>query len=101
MLSYAVLVLEVLLQKLAFLKQNYSFNYVYVISHAELILEKGVIIMTKHPNFIQGDSKCNLNLARLKLSLIVLDFYLVEEFFYAACELQSYGWAQLFLRMTR
>ena len=38
--------------------------------HAELILERGVALIQLHPNFIQGDN-----------------MYLVEEFFYAACEL--------------
>ena len=42
---------------LAFIDYNIGFVY----SHAELILEKGVIIMTKHPNFIQGDSKYTSN----------------------------------------
>lgn len=28
-------------------------------------------------------------------------FYLIEEFFYAACELQQLDWAQFFLQMVR
>ena len=52
--------------------------------HAELILERGVALIQLHPNFIQGDN-----------------MYLVEEFFYAACELQQIEWAQFFLQMIR
>ena len=35
------------------------------------------------------------------LSRCHADFYLVEEFFYAACELQQLDWAQFFLQMIR
>ena len=30
-----------------------------------------------------------------------LDYYLVEEIFFAACSLEEFEWAQFFLQMTR
>ena len=32
---------------------------------------------------------------------VFLDFYLIDEFFMAACELKRMDWAQFFLQMTR
>lgn len=48
--------------------------------HTEVILERGVALVQKHPDFLSDEN-----------------LYLVEEFFYAACELQQFEWAQFFL----
>ena len=47
-------------------------------------MEKGVILMTNNPEF-----------------MTVEHMYLAEEFFYSACELKQFEWAQFFLRMVR
>jgi hypothetical protein len=52
--------------------------------HCEIILEKGVTLMTQNPEF-----------------MTVEHMYLAEEFFYSACELKQFEWAQFFLRMVR
>lgn len=36
-----------------------------------------------------------------ELEHMFVDFYLVEEFFYAALQLKQMDWAQFFLQMTR
>jgi len=62
--------------------------------HAELILQKGIVICTRH----------NATLLERKyheLEHMFVDFYLVEEFFYAALQLKQMDWAQFFLQMTR
>mmetsp|Transcript_35528 Transcript_35528/g.46745 ORF Transcript_35528/g.46745 Transcript_35528/m.46745 type:complete len:121 (-) Transcript_35528:724-1086(-) len=50
--------------------------------HSELILERGIALIQTHPAYIKGKN-----------------FYIVEECFFAACELQQMEWAQFFLQM--
>mmetsp|Transcript_26137 Transcript_26137/g.30528 ORF Transcript_26137/g.30528 Transcript_26137/m.30528 type:complete len:121 (+) Transcript_26137:19-381(+) len=52
--------------------------------HSELILERGIALIQTHPAYIKGKN-----------------FYIVEECFFAACELQQMEWAQFFLQMIR
>ena len=52
--------------------------------HSELILERGIALVQQHPGYVKGSK-----------------FYIVEECFFAACELQQLEWARFFLQMIR
>lgn len=49
-----------------------------------MILEKGVAVITSQPEYFTNEN-----------------MYLVEEFFYAACEMGALDWADFFLDIVR
>ena len=78
--------------------------WLFLCRHAELILERGIALIQTHPSYLKGKSKYTKPISMPPIQLCLsctLDFYIVEECFFAACELQQLDWAQFFLSMVR
>ena len=59
--------------------------------HSELLLEAGVLLLTKYFSSIDDSSN--------ELLLTLLDLYLIEESFYSALDVKQLDWANMFLKV--